>query len=73
MIYEYIYKGLDTNDEFFKQNQIIENIEIGDMKTAQEHHKDFKTMIITPERIEAHNLADDFVFVKDHLILRISK
>ncbi len=43
------------------------------MKTAQEQHKDFKTMIITPEQIEAHNLADDCCIVKDHLILRISK
>ena len=57
--YEYIYKGLDANDEFVKQIQIIENILIADMKNAQEQHKDFKTMIITPEQIEAHNLVDD--------------
>jgi hypothetical protein len=29
------------------------------MKPAQKQHKDFKTMIITPEQIEEHNLIND--------------
>ena len=57
--YESIYKGLDANDEFVKQIQMIENILITDMKTAQEQHKDFKTMIITPEQLEQHKATDD--------------
>ena len=57
--YEYIYKGLDANNEFVKQIQIIENILIKDMKIAQELNKDFRTMKITPKQIEEHNLIDD--------------
>ena len=38
---------------------MIENILIEDMKTARELHKDFKTMIITPEQIEEHKSVDD--------------
>ena len=57
--YEFIYKGLDANDEFVKQIQMIENILIEDMKTARELHKDFKAMIITPEQIEEHKSIDD--------------
>ncbi len=29
------------------------------MKTAQEQHKDFKTMIITPEQLEQHKATDE--------------
>ena len=57
--YEYIYKGLDANNEFVKQIQMIENILIKDMKIAQELNKDFRTMKITPKQIEEHNLIDD--------------
>ena len=38
---------------------MMENILIQDMKTAQEPHRDFKTMIITPEQLEQHNAIDD--------------
>ena len=57
-VYEYIYKGLNSNDEFVKQIQMLENILIDDMKTAQELNKDFKKMIITNEQLEAHNSND---------------
>jgi hypothetical protein len=57
--YEFIYKGLDANDEFVKQIQMIENILVGDMKAAQDKHIDFKTMIITPEQIDEHNKIND--------------
>jgi len=57
--YQSIYKGLDANDEFVKQIQMIESILIKDMKTAQEQHKDFKTMIITPEQLEQHKAIDE--------------
>ena len=57
--YQSIYKGLDANDEFVKQIQMIENILIQDMKAAQEQHKDFRTMIITPEQLEQHKAIDE--------------
>jgi hypothetical protein len=57
--YQSIYKGLDANDEFVKQIQMIENILIQDMKAAQEQNKDFRTMIITPEQLEQHKAIDE--------------
>ena len=51
--------GLDANDEFVKQIQMIENILIKDMKIAQEKNKDFKTMIITPEQLGQHKAIVD--------------
>lgn len=57
-VYEYIYKGLNSNDEFVKQIQMLENILIDDMKKAQELNKDFKKMIITNEQLESHNSND---------------
>ena len=38
---------------------MIESILIKDMKTAQEQHKNFKTMIITPEQLEQHKAIDE--------------
>ena len=71
--YEYIYKGLDANNEFVKQIQIIENILIKDMKIAQELNKDFRTMKITPKQIEEHNSIDDCWVCKRPFDFRIFK
>jgi hypothetical protein len=66
--YQSIYKGLDANDEFVKQIQMIESILIKDMKNAQEQHKDFKNMITTPEQLEQHKAIDDCVATTSHRV-----
>ena len=57
-IHEYIYKGLNANDEFVNQIQTLENILVNDMMTAQEQNKDHKNMIITNEQLKEHKLND---------------